>query len=180
MHCYACANEAVEQCPRCANSFCDNHGSGLCARCEDPALTTPSANVFRFALLGLVFASVLALWLIVRPPDLPEGSSSIVQPLPTEQVDSEPSAIGPTPTSPPVETSAPSDGVSPTPETGETPAPTPEATEEPGPLQYVVEPGDTWYGIADAFGIDADVLVAQNGRTLDDILNAGETIVIPQ
>ena len=172
MHCYACENEAAEQCPRCANPFCGDHGSGLCARCEDPALTTPSANVFRFALLGLVFASVLALWLIVRPPDLPEGSSSIVQPLPTEQVDSEPSPIGPTPTASLVETATP------TPEPSETP--TPEATEEPGPLQYVVEPGDTWYGIAETFDIDANVLVAQNDRTLDDILNAGETIIIPQ
>ena len=180
MDCYSCANEAVEQCPRCANPFCADHGSGVCARCEDPALTTPSANAFRIALLGLVFASVLALWLIVRPPDLPEGSSSIVQPLPTEQLDSEPSPIGPTPTPSPLATIAPTSVVSPTPEPSATPTATPEATEEPGPLEYVVESGDTWYGIADGFGIDAIALAAQNDSTLDDVLRAGETISIPQ
>lgn len=180
MHCYSCANEAVDQCPRCANPFCDDHGSGLCARCEDPTLTTPSANAFRFALLGLVFASVLALWLIVRPPDLPEGSSSIVQPLPTEQADLEPSPIGPTPTPSPLETIAPSGAMSPTPEPSETPTATPEVTAEPEPQQYVVESGDTWYGIADIFGVDANDLVALNGRSLDDILSVGEALIIPQ
>jgi LysM repeat protein len=175
MQCYLCENEATEQCPRCANPFCDEHGTALCARCEDPALTTPSTNVFRFALLGLVFASVLALWLIVRPPDLPEGSSSIVQPFPTEQPEPTASPLTPTPTPPATDTTA-----TPTPEPSETPTPTPAATEEPEPLQYVVVSGDTWYGIADIFGVDAEVLVAQNGRTLEDILATGETLLIPQ
>ena len=59
---------------------------------------------------------------------------------------------------------------------------TPEPTEEPAPdpQEYVVESGDTWYGISDAFGVDVNALAAENDRTLDDVLRVGETIIIPQ
>ena len=174
MHCYACENEATEQCPRCANPFCADHGTGLCARCEDPAHTTPSTTVFRFALLGLVFASVLALWLIVRPPDLPDGSSSVVQPLPTQQPTPEPTATE-------TETPPPSAEVTATAAPTDTPTPTPEPTAAPPePLEYVVEEGDSWFGIGDIFGVDAEELAALNDRTIEDFLSIGETLLIPQ
>ena len=176
MQCYACENEAAEQCPRCANPFCAEHGTGLCARCEDPTRTTPSTTVFRFALLGLVFASVLALWLIVRPPDLPEGSSSIVQPLPTQQPTPDPTATVPASETPPL-----SAEVTPTPEPTDTPTPTPEPTEAPPErLEYVVEEGDSWFGIAEIFGVEASEIAALNGRALEDFLSIGETLLIPQ
>lgn len=185
MQCYACQNEAEAQCPRCANPYCENHGSELCARCQDPVYATPSATVFRFALVGLVSASVLALWLIVRPPDVPEGSTSVVQPVPTAEpadADAEPSPLGPTPTIPPAETPAPTVEATPTP----VPAtPTPEPTPAPTPtpvvdIEYTVVEGDTWYGLAEFFGIDAEALAAYNGYTLEDILDIGQVIVIPQ
>jgi LysM repeat protein len=78
--------------------------------------------------------------------------------------------------------------VSPTPvPEGETPAPTPAPTEAPppaetpppGPTTYVVQEGDTWFAIASAYGVDPEALAATNGRTLDDFLQIGETIVIP-
>jgi LysM repeat protein len=189
MQCYACENEAEAQCPRCANPYCSEHGTELCARCEDPALATPSATVFRFALIGLVFASVLALWLIIRPPDLPEGSGSVVNPAPTptlaaaDDTGNEPTAI-PTATIPPAETPTPAGATTPTPTAApatDTPAPTAEPTPEPpSDIEYVVVSGDTWYGIAEAFGVDANALAAYNGTTIDEVLHVGQTLLIPQ
>jgi LysM repeat protein len=43
-----------------------------------------------------------------------------------------------------------------------------------------VADGDTWYSIAEAFGVDAETLAAANGRTLDDYIRIGETLVIPR
>lgn len=190
MQCYACENEAQEQCPRCANPYCDQHGTELCARCEDPAYATPSATVFRFALVGLVFASVLAIWLIVRPPDTPEGSSGAVNPPPTlaptdDADDTGDPTLVPTETIPPVETPAPTDAATPTPAVTATPAPTPEPTTEPTPeppadIEYTVVDGDTWFGVAEAFGVDANALAAYNGTTIDEVLNVGQVLLIPQ
>ena len=188
MRCYACQNEAETQCPRCANPYCDQHGTDLCARCQDPVYATPSAAAFRFALVGLVFASVLALWLIVRPPGVPEGSSNVVQPpttaTPAPTEDPFPTAE-PTETIPPAETPAPTDEPTPTPAPATpTPEPTPEPPPEPTPppadIEYVVEEGDTWFGLAEFFGVDAGALAAYNGLTLDDVLNVGQVILIPQ
>lgn len=190
MQCYACENEAEAQCPRCANPYCEQHGTELCARCEDPALTTPSATVFRVALIGLVFASVLALWLIIRPPDLPEGSSSVVNPAPTPTLatgdddgDGEPTDV-PTATIPPAETPTPVEAGTATPTavpSTETPAPTEAPTPEPpADIEYTVVGGDTWYGIAETYGVDANALAAYNGTTIDETLNVGQVLLIPQ
>lgn len=185
MQCYACDNEALAQCPRCANPYCDAHGTELCARCEDPALATPSATVFRVSLIGLVFAGVLALWLIVRPPGTPESSPSAVLPVATETpatVEPTPSPLEPTETIPPAETVAPTEEPTPTPEPATpTPEPTPDPTPEPpADIEYVVEEGDTWFGLAEFFGVDAESLAAYNGFTLEDVLNVGQVILIPQ
>jgi LysM repeat protein len=40
--------------------------------------------------------------------------------------------------------------------------------------------GDTWYGLAEWFGIDAETLAAYNGYTLDDVIQPGDVLVIPQ
>jgi len=188
MQCYACDNEAEAQCPRCANPYCNEHGTELCARCEDPALTTPSATVFRFALIGLVAASVLALWLIIRPPDTPGSSGSVVNPQPTlapsdddDDTGDEPTLV-PTATIPPAETPTPVVDATPTPEPAtETPAPTPEPTAAPpADIEYEVVSGDTWFGIAEAFGVDANALAAYNGTSIDEVLNVGQVLLIPQ
>jgi LysM repeat protein len=39
--------------------------------------------------------------------------------------------------------------------------------------------GDTWFGIAEAFGVDAEDLAAVNGLTLDDFIQPGDVLVIP-
>src|SRR3990172_6372482 len=104
MNCYACDQEATSRCSRCGNAYCRDHGhdpslaSGqvpstsspsetsesarrtgqvLCADCLDPVNAAPSGVVFRASVFALLVASVLALWLIVRPPSLPGESSEV-------------------------------------------------------------------------------------------------------
>lgn len=47
-------------------------------------------------------------------------------------------------------------------------------------LDYVVQPGDSWYGIASRAGVKAGPLAAVNGKTLSSPLKVGQTICLPQ
>ncbi len=181
MECYACDQEATQRCSRCGDAYCPDHGDdpdapggqALCADCLDPVNATPSGTVFRASLFGLLIASVLALWLLIRPPSLPGESSGAIQPLPTTPPAAFPT--GATPTTPTPEASP-----------GATPAsqPTPEATVAPAPtpLQYTMQEGDTVSGVAAAYGISYLDLLAVNGLTEDEaaLLQPGDVIVIPQ
>jgi LysM repeat protein len=61
------------------------------------------------------------------------------------------------------------------------PAVTPAASpDSPGLVTYTVAAGNTLYGIADLFGVDAEELAAANGLTLADFLHPGDVLVIPQ
>ena len=178
MECYACEQEAIQRCSRCGNAYCPEHGddpaaaSGqtFCADCLDPVNATPSGMVFRASLIGLFVASVLALWLLIRPPSLPGESSGVIQPLPTTS----PIAL-------PTE-SSPSPGASPgaTPVPAETPAAT--AAPAPTPIRYTMQEGDTVSGVAAAYGISYLDLLAVNGLTEDQalLLHPGDVITIPQ
>jgi len=83
MECYACDQEGTARCPRCGNSYCTEHGDDLCAQCLDPATGAPSGAVFRLSLFALLAASVLALWLLIRPPSLPGETAALREPTPT-------------------------------------------------------------------------------------------------
>ncbi len=185
MECYACGQEATQRCSRCGNSYCADHGQdpssgsgqALCDDCLSPLNAAPSAVAFRASLLGLLIGSVLALWLLVRPPSLPGESSEALLPPPGESAPGATAVTTPTPTAAGALT-APSP----------TPAPTPQPT-PPGPIQYTVAEGDTWYGIAGLYrdtipgatlDDDAAQLAAANGRTLTDFLQVGEVIDIPR
>jgi LysM repeat protein len=125
----------------------------------------------------MLLGSVLALWLLVRPPGLPGDSAGIVIPQASPQP-ATPLAVSPTPTTPVASATA-----EPTPTPAPTAVPTPTAapTEEPpAPIEYTVVDGDTWYGIAGAYGVDAESLAAYNGLTLDYLLQPGEVLTIPQ
>lgn len=192
MGCYACDQEAARNCPRCGNFYCPAHGSepesgGLCSACADPVNAAPSSAVFRASLFALLIASVVALWLLVRPPALPGESPGVSRPepanipAPTAGPTARPEASPATPAA----SSTPSNaaptpggtgGVTPTP--GATPIATPAPVETPV-TEYTVLEDDTWYSIAAEFGVDAETLAAANGRTLDDFVVIGETLVIP-
>ncbi len=177
MDCYACDQEATERCPRCGNPYCGDHGEdpsagsgqALCADCLNPVKAAPSGTVFRVSLLTLLLGSVLALWLLVRPPGLPGESSEVIVPA-TSPVPVTPS---PVPTATPVADATAEPTATPTPE----PTPTPE-----GPIEYTVEDGDTLYGIAEFFGVTFEDLLAINGLTEEDapFIQPGDLLAIPQ
>ncbi|HVP04896.1 MAG TPA: LysM domain-containing protein [Dehalococcoidia bacterium] len=180
MQCFACENEAIARCGRCGNPFCADHGDDLCAVCADPMQAAPSRSLYRVALFGLFGGAVLALWLMVRPPSVPgEEASVVTQPTETPALTpagattapAEPTATGGEPTVTPLPTEVPTQAATATP----TPPPTP----TPGPTEYVVQDGDTWFGVAEAFGVDGFTLAEYNGRTLDEYLHPGETLLIP-
>jgi LysM repeat protein len=194
MTCYVCGKEATRRCPRCAKSYCDEHGGELCAACQDPASAIPSGTVFRGSLLALLVASVLALWLLIQPPGLPGGEAGeeAVLPLPTVT----PVAVAsptPTPSATPTATATatPSPTASPTPEatTSPTASVTPEATPtsvptptpEPSPfIEYEVQSGDTLSSIAQAYGATIDDIVSINGLASQDvIISVGQQLLVP-
>jgi murein DD-endopeptidase MepM/ murein hydrolase activator NlpD len=65
--------------------------------------------------------------------------------------------------------------VTPTPDFPHFSAPTAAA-----PIQYVVQPGDTLGGIAEAYGVSTDALVAANSLPNPNLLSPGEILTIPQ
>lgn len=173
MQCFVCKNEATQRCDRCSNLYCDDHGDSLCANCLDPMRAAPSRSLYRLAVFGLFGGAVLALWLMVRPPSVPGEESAVInEPTATPALTPGGGAGTPGPTL------APTDAPTITPEPSITPTPAPTPT--PGPIEYLVVEGDTWFGIAESFGIDGFTLAQFNGRTLEDVLSLGETILIPQ
>src|SRR3989304_3080015 len=91
MDCYVCQKKAAQRCPRCGNAYCRDHGEdpssgsgqALCADCLNPINAAPSGTFFRASLLLLLVGSVLALWLLIRPPGLPGESSEVIAPEPS-------------------------------------------------------------------------------------------------
>jgi LysM repeat protein len=175
MECYACDKEGEKQCPRCGSSFCDDHGTNLCAECLNPVNAAPSGGIFRLSIFALFGAAVLALWLLLRPPSLPSESSGLVQP-----TSSAPSA---TPSPSGTEQAAP--GASPSQGASQTPAPTPAGSATPAPaaptpIRYTVQDGDTLSSIAAAYGVSVTDLAAVNSLSNADFLSPGDVLVIPQ
>ncbi len=177
MDCYVCRKKAPQRCPRCGNPYCRDHGDDLCADCLNPVNAAPSGTFFRASLLVLLVGSVLALWLLIRPPGLPGESSEIIAPEPSPP--SSPEPVTPPPPLTPTATATAT--ATPTPKP--TPKPTPEpTTEPPAPIEYIVQEGDTASGIAASFGVTVEDLLAVNGLTQEDapFIQPGDVLVIPQ
>jgi hypothetical protein len=169
MNCYACANEATSQCKRCGRYYCDAHGDALCAECLKPASALPSYTLYRGSLLALLVGTAFALWLLVRPPGGSEESSPVVLPQPEEAAAT---ATVEAPTSTPIQPTTP----------------TPAATATPARREYVVQEGDTLYGIAermkppdrDLVDFVREIAQLNNLGDVDSVvLNPGQTLIIP-
>ncbi len=180
MDCYLCDQDATQRCPRCGNPYCGDHGEDLCSDCLNPVNAAPSSTFFRASLLALLLGSVLALWLLIRPPGLPGESSEVILPEASPQPVTPSPPIPPTPIEPTLEPT-----LEPTPEPTLEPTaePTPVPTVEPeGPIEYVVQEGDTISGIAAFFGFTVEDLLAINGLTEQEaeMIQPGDVLAIPQ
>ncbi len=188
MHCYACDEQATQECARCGALYCDNHGDALCARCMDPASAVPSYRVFRGSLAALLIGSVAAVWLLVLPParadqDGPPSSiANLVQtgtPKPSATAAATPTESTPSPSATPTRTPTPTA----TPSATATPAP----TAAPGAATtYIVQAGDNLATIARRYTLPggdpqavADAIAKANDITDPRLIQVGQKLIIP-
>jgi len=81
-NCHYCNRPAEAECPTCGRLYCAEHGDDVCLRCMSPESATPSALVYRGSVLTLVIASLVALFLVLRPPEK-ETDNGVVHTVPT-------------------------------------------------------------------------------------------------
>lgn len=190
MHCYACDEQATQECARCGALYCDNHGDALCARCMDPASAVPSYRVFRGSLAALLIGSVAAVWLLVLPParadqDGPPSSiANLVQtgtPRPSATASATPAESTPSPSATPTRTPTPAPTATPSPTA--TPAP----TVAPGAATtYTVQAGDNLATIAQRYTLPggdpqatADAIAKANDIADPRLIQVGQKLIIP-
>lgn len=128
----------------------------------------------------LAFAVIVAaLWLISRPPLIPQeakapGKTATAPAGPPGPANALASAPQPAATATPTAQALPSDPQVAETE-GETKPPAPLA-----PVTYIVQDGDTLSGIADAYGVTEDAIVWANAELEDrDSLAVGQELIIP-
>jgi LysM repeat protein len=184
-NCHYCTRPAEAECATCGRLYCAEHGEDVCLRCLSPESATPSARVYRGSLLALAVASVVTIFLLVRPPSSKsEQDTARVVATATPAVSATatptPQNAARTPTAPPG-TAA---GSTPAGTAGSAPAGTPPpgtvaATPTAAQQTYTVQPGDTISGIAARFGVDPDALLAANPSISAQALPIGAVLKIP-
>ncbi|MGD0114767.1 MAG: LysM peptidoglycan-binding domain-containing protein [Dehalococcoidia bacterium] len=179
MRCFSCDKDATRECRRCGRLYCDEHGDELCERCLKPAGALPSFLLYRGTLLALLLGTVVALYLLLKPPqEASQSTFNIVQPTATTAIVRTPTG-GPTPT--PNASPNPSPNASP----NASPAATPTAG---GVIAYTVQPGDTLVDIATRYlptgmGINDFMWQIATHNGLDPsnpILQPGQILNLPQ
>lgn len=176
-NCHYCNRPAEAECPTCGRLYCAEHGDDVCLRCMSPESATPSALVFRGSVLTLVIASLVALFLVLRPPEK-ETDNGVVRTVPTSTAAVSATAT-PTPpvtrTASATTTAAASPGASPSPAG----SPTAAATPTPGTRSYIVRSGDTLSSIAAENDTTVDAIVALNPGLDPNTLQVGAEILLP-
>jgi LysM repeat protein len=175
--CRFCDNPATGRCEECGRFYCAQHGDVVCATCGDPNRGVPGAVLFRGTLLALVAGVVVAVVLIVNPPETDSEEDS--PPVATVAEQTEATAIA---TISPEATGTSEDaGTEETEPPASTPAPTGTATASATPAgeTYTVEFGDTLSGIADQFGVTLDELIEANDIADPNNVEPGTVLVIP-
>jgi LysM repeat protein len=134
---------------------------------------TPNVYLYRGALLALVVGSLVAVYLVLRPPE-----TESVQPVVRDVATSTPVAAETataTPEGQQATATATALPATPTPE-GPTATPTP----EPGtPIEYEVQSGDFISTIAEDFGTTVDAILELNPGLDPDLISVGQVILIP-
>ena len=173
MKCYSCTNDAVQECRRCGRLYCEEHGDELCAECLKPASALPSFVLYRGSLLALLLGTVVALWLLLKPPqEVSQSAPNVIQPTAT-------TAAARTPVAAVSPTGMPSAAVTVTATATATPA---------AAQQYTVQAGDSLLDIAAQFLPPSEAITdfaariaAANGLDpTDPVLQVGQTLQIPR
>ncbi|NJD64301.1 MAG: LysM peptidoglycan-binding domain-containing protein [Chloroflexi bacterium] len=176
-NCHYCNRPAEAECPTCGRLYCAEHGDDVCLRCMSPESATPSALVYRGSVLTLVIASLVALFLVLRPPEK-ETDNGVVHTVPTSTAAISATA---TPTPPVTRTASATTTAAASPGTSPSPAgsPTAAATPTPGTRSYIVRGGDTLSSIAAENDTTVDAIVALNPGLDPDTLDVGAEILLP-
>jgi LysM repeat protein len=178
--CHYCDRPAEEQCPTCGRLYCPEHGDDICLRCMAPESATPGSLMYRGSLLALVVASLIAIFLFVRPPESKSTGDSVR----TLATSTSSSAATATPTPPGGNTTR-----SATPQLASTATPQPsgtagasttaQASTTPSAKTYTVVSGDTLSGIAAANNTTLDALQALNPGITPQTLGIGTVLKLP-
>jgi len=188
--CYICDQPADARCKSCGFGYCASHGGELCQRCLGAQGSAPSAAVFKGSLAILLATTLLALWLLISPPNRPGKLPSLASSAAPTEMSAEDAGRPSGPASPalsagtsPVLTPLPSVRTAPTasPTVAATVTASPTATATPALyLEYSVQPGDTIYGIAERFGAPAEEIIRLNNLSNPSRLSLGQKLLIPR
>ena len=166
-NCHYCDEAAEAECPTCGRLYCSEHGEDVCLRCLAPEAAAPTSLAYRGAVVSLIVGSLVALFLVIRPP-ASEGDGDTARTLSTAT----PSFLATaTPTSPGDE--RPATVTTTAPATSPTTSPTPS-----GGTTHTVADGDTLSGIAEQYDTTVEALLAANPE-LSENLQIGAVIRIP-
>jgi hypothetical protein len=177
--CHYCDNPAEAECPTCGRLYCSEHGEDVCLRCMSPESAAPSQAVYRGSILALAIATLVVIFLLVRPPES-KSDTNLVRDLPTStaavtttatptlqggatQATPRPGTQVPTTPTPTVPGSTASVAASPT-AAGRT---------------YVMQAGDTLSAVAASYGVSVADIVAANPGLNPDTIDVGTEIRIP-
>jgi cell division septation protein DedD len=173
--CHYCERIAEAECATCGRLYCPDHGADVCLRCMAPESAAPGAMAYRGSLVALGLASIVAVFLLVNPP---QDAATVDEPRPVAtNTPAFQSTATPTPENGNGAPARPTTTIdTPTPQPEE-PTPTPAAS---GETTYTVQLGDTLSGIAAEFDVSVDAIMAAN-PDIDDPASIlpGQEIIIP-
>ena len=163
--CHYCDREADEECPTCGRLYCPEHGEDVCLRCMAPESAAPSALAYRGSLAALVLATLITVFLLVRPPESKSEGDNVrlaatstpavaATATPTRQGGNTPATTRTAVASTTAQASATVAG-----------SPSPAGSPTASAATYTVQAGDTLSGIA-----------AKNNTTIKDLINANPGI----
>ncbi len=176
--CHYCTRPADEECHACGRLYCGEHGEDVCLRCLSPEAAIPSATVYRGAVLALVAASAVAIFVAVNPPETRSSQDEVR------------TVQSPTPQSLATATATPRNtGANTTPTASRTPGASqtassttttgsPTASATASTKSHTVAPGETLSSIASLYNTTVDVLKSLNSG-LTDLIQPGQVINLP-
>lgn len=178
-NCHYCDNPAEAECPTCGRLYCSEHGEDVCLRCMAPESAAPSAAVYRGSVLALVIATLVVVFLLVRPPET-KSKTNLLRDLPTSTA-AVVSTATPTRTGATTEATPRQGTQIPTTPTPTAPVSTASAVASPTAAgkTYTMKSGDTLSVVAASYGVSVADIVAANPGLNPDTIAVGTEIRIP-